>query len=86
MRFDYLINYAAQFFLYQECNEDTLIICVVEYYGETFSSHFNAFVIKSRGVVSAINVYSLADHRPFYARFNFSSSDEALYITLPYYY
>ena len=36
--------------------ETTLIICVVEYYGDVFSPHYNAFIIKSRGVVSAINV------------------------------
>lgn len=66
--------------------EETLIICVIKYFGDTFCSHYNAFVIKSKGVVSAINVHALADHRPFYARASFSLSDEALYITLPYYY
>ena len=66
--------------------EDTLIICMVEYRGDIFCSHYNAFIIKSKGVVSAFNVHCLADHRPFYARTSFSSSDEALYITLPYYY
>ena len=44
----------------------TLIVCVIEYYGHTFSSHYNAFMIKSRGVVSAVNVHFLADHRSFY--------------------
>ena len=66
--------------------EDTHIICVVEYYGDTFTSHYNAFIIKSRGIVSAINVHSLADHRSFYARSSFSSSDNYLDITLPYYF
>ena len=65
--------------------EDTLILCVTEYYGSFFSSHYNAFIIKCRGVVSAINVHSLTDHRPFYARSSFSSLHKDLYITLPYY-
>lgn len=66
--------------------EGVLIICVIEYCGDVFISHYNAFRIKSRGIVSAINVYSLSDHRPFYARSSFSSSDNNLYITLPYYF
>ena len=65
--------------------DNILIICVLKYYGHFFSSHYNAFAIKTKGVVSAIYVYSLADHRPFHARFNFSS-EKNLYITLPYYY
>ena len=65
--------------------EDTLIICIVEYYGDTFSSHYNAFIIKSRGIVSVINMHSLADHRLFYAPSSFTSSDKELYITLPSY-
>ena len=65
--------------------DNILIICVLEYYGHFFSSHYNAFAIKTKGVVSAIYVSSLADHRPFHARFNFSS-EKNLYITLPYYY
>ena len=63
---------------------DTLIICVLHYYGELFCPHYNTFIIHSKGVISAIDVYSLADHRPFYAHFSSSSSDESLYI-LPYY-
>ena len=65
--------------------DNTLIICVLEYYGHFFSSHYNAFAIRTKGVVSAIYVYSIADHRPFHARFNFSP-EKHLYITLPYYY
>lgn len=49
-------------------------------------SHYNAFIIKSRGVVSAIDVQSLADHRHFYALSSFRSLDKDLYITMPYYY
>lgn len=64
----------------------TLIICVIEYYGHTFYSHYNAFMIKFRGVVSAVNVHSLVDHRPLHARSSFVSSDMNLYITLPYFY
>ena len=63
-----------------------LIICVLEYFGEVYCSHINAYVIKSKGVISAIDVYSLTDHRPFYARHTFSSSDLSLYVTLPYFY
>lgn len=63
-----------------------LVICFVEYYGDIFYSHYNAYIIKSRGVISAMNVFSLADHRPFYARHSFCSSDQSLYITLPYYF
>lgn len=65
---------------------DNLIICIAEYYGDIFCSHYNAFTIKTKGVVSAFDVHSLADHRPFYARQNFCPSDQSLYITLPYYY
>ena len=49
----------------------TLIVCVIEYYGHTFSSHYNAFMIKSRGVVSAVNVHFLADHRSFPCKIHF---------------
>ena len=59
----------------------TLIVCVIEYYGHTFSSHYNAFMIKSRGL--AVNVHFLADHRSFHARSSFASSDMNFYITLP---
>ena len=66
--------------------EDTVTICVIEYYGDILSSHYNAFIIKSRGVVSAISMHSLADHRPFCAQSTFSLLDNDLYITLPYYF
>ena len=34
--------------------DSRVILSVQEYYGKVFVSHFNAFVINSRGVVSAI--------------------------------
>ena len=52
--------------------DNTLIICVIEYDGHFFSSHYNAFAIRTKGVVSAIYVYFLVDHYPLHVRFNFS--------------
>ena len=49
-------------------------------------SHFNAFVISSRGVISAICVDSLADHRTFSVKKNFIPSDNTQYVIMPYYY
>lgn len=66
--------------------DNHVIICVNEYYGDIFCSHYNAFVLKAKGVISAYDVHSLVDHRPFYARHSFCASDKSLYITLPYYY
>ena len=63
--------------------DNTLLLCVSHFYGELFSSHYNAFIIKTKGVISAIDVCSLDDHRPFYAKTSFSSS-EYQYVVLPY--
>lgn len=52
--------------------QDTLVI---QYHGENFSSHYNAFFIKTRGVVTAFRVHSLADHCLLYARSSFCRSD-----------
>ena len=46
----------------------TLFISVLEYVGKAFCPHYNAFFIKSKSVISAHDVNSLIDHRPFYAR------------------
>lgn len=66
--------------------DSRVILSVQEYYGKVFVSHFNAFVIKSRGVVSAICVDSLPDHRTFSVKNTFIPSDNVQYITMPYYY
>ena len=62
-------------------NNSNLVLCVVEYFGDMFVPHYNAFIIKTKGVISAISVLSLSDHRPLLAHQN--SSDHSLYITLP---
>ena len=64
----------------------TVILCVQEYYGEVFVSHFNAFVINTRGVISVVCVDSLADHRTFFVKKNIIPSDNTQYVTMPYYY
>ena len=45
--------------------ESTFVFSVQEYYGVTFVSHFDAFVINSRDVASAVCVNFLADHHIF---------------------
>ena len=65
--------------------ENTLFVCVLQYCGEIFCSHYNAFIIKSRNVFSTHIVNSLNNHRPFLSRSSFSSTDKDLYITMPYY-
>lgn len=67
-------------------NQDTLFISVLEYVGKAFCPHYKAFLIKSKSVISAHDVNSLTDHRPFYARSLFSSTNNEYYISLPYYY
>ena len=66
--------------------EDSVVISVIHYFAQSFFPHFNAFIVQSKGHVSAVDINCLADHRPFYSHFNFSSDDHQLYITLPYYY
>ena len=63
-------------------NNSNLILCVVEYYGD-YVPHYNAFKIKTKGVISAFTVSSLSDHRPLMAHHSFESSDHNLYIILP---
>ena len=65
--------------------ESTVVLSVREYYGEVFVSHFNAFVINSRGVISAICVDSLADHRTLSVKKNLVPSDNTQYVTMYYY-
>ena len=65
-----------------------LIVCFVMtvLLGEFFNSHFNAFVIKSPGAFSVVNLWSLQDYRPITVKSNSLSSDRQLYALLPYYY
>ena len=51
--------------------DNALVICVQECYCYFFSSYYNAFAIRTKSFVSAIYVYSIADHCPFHTRFNF---------------
>lgn len=66
------------------CIEHTAILCVQEYYGHVFNSHYNAFEIATRGTILAVSVDTLDDHRPLSARQTFVSSDTSTFISLPY--
>ena len=59
-----------------------IVLCVQQYYGHVFNAHYNSFEITTRGIVSAVFVDQLDDHRPLHSTSTFVSSD--LYITLPY--
>ena len=68
-------------------NNSRLVLCVVEYYGHVFMSHYNSYLIKSKGTITAVDVFALSDHRPLLAYHNFNASDHSnLHIILPYYY
>lgn len=64
--------------------QSTVLLCVIEYYGNYFNSHFNSFEISHHGVLKAVNIETLHDHRPVYARQSFVNTDHSLYISLPY--
>lgn len=64
--------------------DETMIISVKTYIGSYFCTHYNSFVIKAKGEVRAVDVHTLADHRPLHARQNFDGNDKDLYISLPY--
>ena len=66
--------------------EETVLLCVQEYYGSLFSAQYNSFILASHGCVSVVPLHTLNDHRPLRARESFDPSDQSLYITLPYYY
>ena len=62
----------------------TVLLCVLEFYGHCFNSHYNSFDISHHGVFKALNIESLIDYRPVFARQSFINSDKSLYISLPY--
>lgn len=66
--------------------EQTVVLCVHEYYGHIFNAHYNSYEINTHGAFMAVNVHALTDHRPLHARPSFVPSDKSLYITLPYIY
>lgn len=66
--------------------EQSIMLCVQEYYGYTFHGHYNAYEIKATGTVMAVSLHALTDHRPLHARTTFVSTDKSLYISLPYLY
>ena len=68
------------------CLEDTVVLCVHEYYGHIFNSHYNCFSITHRGALKAVHLDSLQDYRPLHARRSFVVTDKLLYIMLPYTY
>lgn len=68
------------------CFNDTVVLCVQEYYGHTFNTHYNCFSISHHGILKAVHLDNLSDHRPLHARRNFVRSDKSLYIMLPYTY
>ena len=57
---------------------------VKTYVGSYFCTHYNSFVIKANGEVRAVDVHTLADHRPLHSRQNFDGNEKDLYISLPY--
>lgn len=66
--------------------EQTVVLCVLKYYGHTFHAHYNCYEIGNCGAIVAVSAHVLADHRPLHARTTFVSSDKSLYIVLPYIY
>ena len=64
--------------------DKTVLLCVLEFYGHAFKSHFNSFEISHHGRFKAVNIESLDDHRPVHARQSFVRTDKTLYILLPY--
>ena len=62
--------------------EQTVLVCVQEYYGHIFHAHYNSYELNTHGSLIAVNAHALADHRPLLARSSFVS--KSLYITLPY--
>ena len=61
--------------------QSTVLLCVIEYYGNFFNSLIS---IHLRLVSMAVNIETLHDHRPVYARHSFVNTDNSLYISLPY--
>lgn len=53
---------------YTTCFNETMIISVKTYIGSYFCTHYNSFVTKAKGEVRALDVHTLADHRPLHAR------------------
>ena len=66
------------------CYELTVLLYVQKYIGDFFSSHYNAFVIKSIAHFVVVNLWNLQDYRPITVKSNFSSSDHQSYALLPY--
>ena len=57
--------------------EKTVVLCVLEYYGHHFNSHYNSFEITHHGVIKAVNLEALSDHRPVFEKHSFV--DKSLY-------
>ena len=68
--------------------KETQFVClrVERYDGKYFSSHYNAFVVKSRVTTVTVPVHSLPDHHVLRAHRSFDISDANLYISAPYLY
>ena len=67
------------------CYDSTILVHVQVYVGEYFISHYNAFIIRCHGEFSALNIFTLQDHRPAVVKSSFNG-DRELYVFLPYYY
>ena len=63
---------------------EIVILCVLEFYGQYFNSHYNAFEVTHQGVYKAVSIDTLFDHRPVCAKHSFLVRDNSLYISLPY--
>lgn len=66
--------------------DNTVVLCVQKYYGNVYHAHYCSYEICTLGVLIAVSMDILADHRPLHAKTTFLSSDKARYITLPYMY
>ena len=65
--------------------ESTVLLYVQKCTGDFFSSHYNAFVIKSKARFVVVNLWNLPDFRTITVKSIFSSSNYQLYALLPYY-
>ena len=50
------------------CIDETVLLCVQEYYGHLFSCHYNCFSIIHHGIIRAVHVGAIKDHRTLRAR------------------
>lgn len=64
--------------------DKTVMLCVVEYYGNFLNEHLNSFEVSHYGVIKAVSLDALHDHRPIYPRHSFVNTDRHLYMSLPF--